>query len=92
MFGMRMNSLAVQFISKAMGIDVGIGNSLASCTSTINTFRLPPPVKGSPLACLGTAKVVLVDTPGFDDTNKPDYEIFAMVAQWLKDVSVIFFL
>ena len=74
------------------GVDVGIGNSLTSCTSTINTFRLPPPVEGSHLACLGTAKVVLVDTPGFDDTNKPDYEVFEMVAQWLKDVFVISFL
>ena len=84
-----MNSLAVQFISKAVGVDVGIGGSLASCTSTIDTFRLPSPIEGSPLAFLGDTKVVFVDTPGFDDTNKPDYEIFEMVAQWLKNVSVM---
>jgi len=70
-------------------MDAGVGNSLTSCTSTINTFRLPHAVEG-PLGSLGDAKVVLVDTPGFDDTNKPDYEIFEMVAKWLKNVSVLF--
>lgn len=29
------------------------------------------------------SKVVLVDTPGFDDTNKPDLEILEMISAWL---------
>ena len=68
-------------------MDTGVGHSLTSCTTTINTFRLPSAVKG-PLGSLGDTKVVLVDTPGFDDTNKPDCQIFEMVAEWLKNVSV----
>jgi len=68
-------------------MDVGVGDLLTSCTTTINAFRLPPATEG-PLASLGDTRVVLVDTPGFDDTHKPDYEIFGMVAKWLKNVSV----
>ena len=52
---------------------------------------MPPAVEGSALSSLGDTNVVLVDTPGFDDTSKPDYEIFEMVAQWLKNVSVVNF-
>ena len=72
-------------------MDAGIGNPLTSWTTTINTFRLPPAVGGDVLASLGdTSKIVLVDTPGFSP-NKPDYELFEMVAQWLKNVSVVRF-
>lgn len=29
-------------------------------------------------------RLVFVDTPGFDDTNKSDMEILEMIAEWLK--------
>ena len=32
--------------------------------------------------------LVLVDTPGFDDTNKEDKEILEMINQWMKKVYV----
>ena len=75
-----------------MGVDIGIDHGLATYTNTINTYRLPPAVEDSPMACLGdNTKVVLVDTPGLDHTNKADYEIFEMIATWLKTLYVIFF-
>jgi len=33
--------------------------------------------------------VVLVDTPGFDDTFKPDIEILRMLADWLTETVVL---
>jgi len=33
--------------------------------------------------------IVLVDTPGFDDTTRPDSAILGMIADWLKATSVI---
>ncbi len=33
-------------------------------------------------------KVVLVDTPGFDDTHTSDTKVLNMIANWLKDTSV----
>ncbi|KAJ3562352.1 hypothetical protein NP233_g9632 [Leucocoprinus birnbaumii] len=32
----------------------------------------------------GGRSVVLVDTPGFDDTTRTDYEILALINEWLK--------
>ena len=68
-------------------MDAADSPTLTSCTSTINTFRLPPNVEG-PLASPGDTKVVLVETPGFDDMRKADYEIFSMVTQWPRKASV----
>jgi len=53
--------------------NVQIGNGLQSCTSSVEcvTFDLD-----------GQA-VSLVDTPGFDDTNKSDTEILKLVSEWL---------
>lgn len=54
---------------------------------------MPTAAEGGALTNLGDTKVVLVDTPGFDDTHKSDYVIFTMVAEWLKTTSVaVFFL
>ena len=33
-------------------------------------------------------KVVIVDTPGFDDSTRTDYEILEEIARWLEDTYV----
>jgi len=53
-----------------------IGHALKSCTSSIGAFKFKVP---------GDARsFVLVDTPGFDDTNMSDTEILHMIADWLE--------
>lgn len=34
---------------------------------------------------IGQYNVTLVDTPGFDDTNRTDTEILGLIASWMKD-------
>ena len=55
------------------------GSRLESCTTEVRAVRLfNHPVYGD--------RLVLVDTPGFDDTNKSDLEILQMVSDWLQKV------
>ena len=55
------------------------GSRLESCTTEVRAVRLSNhPVHGD--------RLVLVDTPGFDDTNKSDLEILQMVSNWLQKV------
>ena len=55
------------------------GSRLESCTTEVRAVRLyNHPVYGD--------RLVLVDTPGFDDTNKSDLEILQMVSNWLQKV------
>ena len=55
------------------------GSRLESCTTEVRAVRLSNhPVHGD--------RLVLVDTPGFDDTNKSDLEILQMVSNWLRKV------
>lgn len=65
------------FIQKATGAEWGIGHSLHSHTSQVNAVRVD--------FSNGTS-LVLVDTPGFDDTEKSDREILKIVANWLREV------
>ena len=62
-----------QFISRVTGKVDGVGHQLTSCTSDIGIIR----------CTIGVSKIVLVDTPGFDDTNKPDLEILELISAWL---------
>lgn len=52
----------------------GVGHELTSCTSEINVTKYE--VEGS--------NVVLVDTPGFDDTRKSDLDILKLISDWLN--------
>jgi predicted GTPase len=53
------------------------GSRLESCTTEVRAVRLyNHAVYGD--------RLVLVDTPGFDDTNKSDLEILQMVSDWLQ--------
>ena len=53
------------------------GSRLGSCTTKVRAVRLyNHPVHGD--------RLVLVDTPGFDDTDKSELEILQMVSNWLQ--------
>ncbi|PPR03432.1 hypothetical protein CVT24_012701 [Panaeolus cyanescens] len=54
------------------------GATLTSCTTEIQAIRIHSSNKA-----LGD-RLVLVDTPGFDDTNKTDVEILKMIGKWLE--------
>ncbi|KAF9259473.1 hypothetical protein L218DRAFT_947600 [Marasmius fiardii PR-910] len=62
------------FINAASGGSLRIGKSLRSCTSAVQL---------SPMFTLAGREVILIDTPGFDDTNKSDYDILKMIAAFL---------
>ncbi|KXN84731.1 hypothetical protein AN958_12158 [Leucoagaricus sp. SymC.cos] len=68
------------FISQALGKDMGIGHDLQSYTSEVRALRVPIPGEN--------ADVVLVDTPGFDDTHKTDYQILQLISNWLKETGM----
>ena len=55
------------------------GSRLESCTTEIRAVRVfNHPVHGD--------RLVLVDTPGFDNTTKSDIEVLQIVSNWLKKV------
>jgi hypothetical protein len=58
-----------------------VGHKLRSCTTDIRTVRITHPDDGRPL--------LLVDTPGFDDTVKSDVEILIMIADYLVKMCAI---
>ncbi|KAL4062813.1 hypothetical protein V8B97DRAFT_1877360 [Scleroderma yunnanense] len=71
-----MQLKAIQFIGKVTGdVDVGVGHTLTSCTSEIKVTKCE----------VELANVILVDTPGFDDTKKSDLEILELISGWLKE-------
>ncbi|KIX10127.1 uncharacterized protein Z518_01208 [Rhinocladiella mackenziei CBS 650.93] len=54
---------------------VGVGEDLESFTSQVAVFPCQMPNSNE--------KFYLVDTPGFDDSNRPDQEILREVSSWL---------
>ncbi|KDR74103.1 hypothetical protein GALMADRAFT_269593 [Galerina marginata CBS 339.88] len=63
-------------IDKLTGQDKRVGHSLKSCTSAVGAVR----IRGHPKY---DDRIVVVDTPGFDDTEKTDQEILQTIAEWL---------
>ena len=58
----------------ASGSSLRIGRSLNSCTTEVqlaNEFTIDE------------RQVILIDTPGFDDTNKSDTDILTLIATFL---------
>jgi len=55
------------------------GDALRSVTQNVRAIRIKVAIPGS------NEEIVLVDTPGFDDTHRSDLEILEMIADWLKD-------
>ncbi|KAH9925222.1 P-loop containing nucleoside triphosphate hydrolase protein [Fomitopsis serialis] len=65
------------FINLVSGSRLGVGTNLQSETATMQVSQ---PFK------LGSDRVVLVDTPGFDDTLRPDREILTMIAKYMAEL------
>lgn len=63
-----------RFISLALGHDVGIGHGSKSCTEVVTP---------SPPFMVGGKLVILVDTPGLDDTHKPHTDIVKIIGKYL---------
>lgn len=66
---------SLQFISKATGRENGIGHGLESQTNSVTAIRV---------TFTDGVKVVLVDTPGFDDTCLSDLDVLKLISDWLK--------
>jgi predicted GTPase len=62
------------FINLASGSELRVGQSLESCTGQVHHT--------APFQ-IGDRRVVLVDTPGFDDTNKSDTEVLLVISEYL---------
>lgn len=65
----------MQFVNLASGSELGISAGLESCTST---------VQGGDAFDLDGRRVVLVDTPGFDDTSRSDTDVLNTIALFLS--------
>ncbi len=64
----------MQFINTVTGQDgCTVGHDLTSFTSDIKPVVIAK----------GGRSLVIVDTPGFDDTYKSDTEILALIAEWI---------
>jgi hypothetical protein len=67
---------------------VKVGDQLSSCT-----FDLQSVVIGDRIHRLGVSflnlneenRIVIVDTPGFEDTNATDFQILKRIASWLQE-------
>jgi len=69
------------FINTLLGQDcMRVGHEMTSCTSKLEYFVIDPISNQSRLQ---GHRVVIVDTPGFDDTYQDDVEILRRVAVWL---------
>ena len=55
---------------------VEVGHDLDSCTASIRHVIIPHPTDEG-------RRIILVDTPGFDDTYTPDVEILKRISLWL---------
>ncbi|KAI0184668.1 P-loop containing nucleoside triphosphate hydrolase protein [Xylaria flabelliformis] len=63
-------------ISLCTNQQVEIGHDLQSCTQDVRTYTFCHPK-------LRSGRIYLVDTPGFDDTNRSDTEVLRTLAAWL---------
>lgn len=62
-------------IKAVTGVDLEVGHGLTSQTQDVN--EVP--------CMIDNEQVVLIDTPGFSDTNHSDTEILRRIAEWMKD-------
>jgi hypothetical protein len=64
-----------QFINLASGSSLRVGEGLESCTDKVHV---------SQEFNLNGRRVTLIDTPGFDDMNKSDTDILAVITAFLE--------
>ncbi|TFK28454.1 hypothetical protein FA15DRAFT_665424 [Coprinopsis marcescibilis] len=68
------------FINAYLGTAVAqVGHELESCTRHIDWYSTILP----PKSCYAGRRLILVDTPGFDDTYADDAEILRRIGVWL---------
>lgn len=65
-----------QFVNQASGSHLKVGDDLDSCTSTIQESKE---------FVLDGRRVMLVDTPGFDDSYKSDTDVLKSIAAFLGE-------
>lgn len=79
----------MKFINQLLGrVVVKVGSELKSCTTNLQAVDVPADVVNDKLphqSANQAKKLIIVDTPGFDDTSVDDYEILQRVAKWLAD-------
>ena len=61
------------FIQQATGLDTGASSSLKSATQKVTPYLL----------LAGDRKIVILDSPGFDDSERSDAVILQMIASWM---------
>jgi len=69
--------ILTKFIEKATGIKGIVGDGLESSTQELSVFKFTLPEDDN------SSTVFLVDTPGFDDTNRTDHDVFETISKWL---------
>jgi hypothetical protein len=65
----------LQYINLVSGSDLRVGKGLESCT---NNVQMSIPFK------LDGRSIILIDTPGFDDTTKSETDVLGMIAAYLQ--------
>ena len=71
---MRQLTHGLQLINASSGSSLRIGTNLKSCTAEVQL---------ADEFTLDGQRVLLVDTPGFDDTYKSDTDILKLIAAFL---------
>ena len=72
-----IDSSCLQFINNFMGgMVTTVGHGLESCTRDVKHVIAKHPSNGN-------RRLVVLDTPGFDDTNVDEAEILKRIAFWL---------
>jgi hypothetical protein len=79
-----------QFINKYLagaGVleRVKVGDALRSCTVHIQSVVVENQISSKFPHLPRETRVVIVDTPGFNDTAASDYEILKRIADWLQE-------
>jgi len=67
----------IDVLTKPSSNKLRAGSSLGSCTEKIQAVRLRNHKHYG-------SKLVLVDTPGFDDDRRSDMEVLEMIGEWLR--------
>jgi hypothetical protein len=76
---MPIDSAIYQLINLLAGKNVvAVGHDLLSCTENITPITIPYPSGKNP-----RRRLVILDTPGFDDTFEDDTVILEKIASWL---------
>jgi len=62
-----------------------IGHGLSSCTNDVFASRLSFDVVYESFSVFKNHRLIIVDTPGFDDTYEGDLNILHKIGKWLDN-------